>query len=249
MATGRFHGMVSMAAGIIAGGTVYYATRDVAAAAALGGACLAGVIISPDLDEPNPTHSHTEVRHGFGMIIALLWWIFWQPYALIVTRHRSLLSHFPILSTAGRVGYLGTILLPTLWILKYLRGLTPVIRGIETKECVGVLIQPIWERIQPLLNHPFPLPGVDLWVVFLVIAAILTGLSILKVDLAQNNQKELFWVISGVSTVIITVWMLVRLAYGTAFLIQIPIGGWLFMGLCLSDTLHALVDWYVPIWI
>ena len=107
----------------------------------------------------------------------------------------------------------------------------------------------VWARIKPLLKYPFPVPGADLWMVFLVMAAILAGLSTLNVDLAQNKQKELFWAITGVSTVVITVWMLVRLANRAGSMIQIPIGGWMFTGLCLSDTLHALVDWYLPIWI
>lgn len=252
MASGRFHGMVSIGAGVLAGGTLYYLTQDKAAAAALGGACMAGVIITPDLDEPNPSHSHYEVWHGCGAIFAMLWWLFWLPYTLIVTRHRSLMSHFPILSTIGRVGYLGTIMLPILWLIKSTGGITLVIQKLANANW-GIGILPIREWISPLLSVSIPIPGVEWWVVFTIIVLTFAGLSILKVDLPQNMQISLFCAMTSAFLGIGVILKLVISAYGFASQIHVPIWGWLFTGLCLSDTLHALVDWVInrnaPIWI
>jgi uncharacterized metal-binding protein len=249
MASGQFHGMVSITAGLVAGGALYYATRDIVSASALGGACMAGVILSPDLDEPNPTRSHTEVRHSFGLIVAAIWWIFWQPYTLIVHRHRSLLSHLPILSTAGRVGYLGTFLIPMIWILTFLWKLPAVAREIAKANWIGMVVQPIWGKLLALVPYRLSTPGINVWVVFLVAVVILIVLSILKVDLPQQMQGRLFW---GMMIVIIgtgAVWAFIQYNRGGNLINIIPIGGWLFTGLCISDILHSCADWYMPIWI
>jgi uncharacterized metal-binding protein len=71
-----------------------------------GGSALAGLAflggglwLSPDLD----THSNPTRRWG---PLRLLWW----PYRRLLA-HRSLLSHSPLLGTAGRLLYLAALLL------------------------------------------------------------------------------------------------------------------------------------------
>jgi len=60
---------------------------------------LGGLWLSPDLDtRSNPTRRWGPLR--------LLWW----PYRRLL-RHRSLLSHSPLLGTGGRLLYLGALLL------------------------------------------------------------------------------------------------------------------------------------------
>jgi len=59
---------------------------------------LGGLWLSPDLDtRSNPTHRWGPLR--------LLWW----PYRRLLS-HRSLLSHSPLLGTAGRLLYLAMLL-------------------------------------------------------------------------------------------------------------------------------------------
>jgi uncharacterized metal-binding protein len=58
-----------------------------------------GLLLSPDLD----TRSRPTRRWG---PLRLLWW----PYRKLL-RHRSLLSHGPVLGTLGRLGYLGGLVL------------------------------------------------------------------------------------------------------------------------------------------
>ena len=77
-----------------------------ASACALG--CLAGIFLTPDLDQEGRSMSESLlVRRSFGL--GYLWLLLWFPYAKLI-RHRSPLSHFPILGTAGRVFYM------TLWL-------------------------------------------------------------------------------------------------------------------------------------
>jgi uncharacterized metal-binding protein len=59
---------------------------------------LGGLWLSPDLD----TRSNPTRRWG---VLRLLWW----PYRRLL-RHRSLLSHGPLLGTAGRLLYLAALL-------------------------------------------------------------------------------------------------------------------------------------------
>lgn len=67
--------------------------------------CLTGVILSPDLDVDGGFLGHSLVRKFFGEIVERIWRAFWLPYAIFFS-HRSDGSHFPVISTLGRVGYL-----------------------------------------------------------------------------------------------------------------------------------------------
>jgi len=78
--------------------------------AALG--CLSGVLLSPDLDVDAGYYGLHVLRTIWGDFVADVWWAFWLPYAKIMP-HRSIASHFPLLSTAVRLVY---VLLPMLLI-------------------------------------------------------------------------------------------------------------------------------------
>ena len=60
---------------------------------------IGGLWLSPDLD----THSNPSRRWG---PLKILWW----PYRRLL-RHRSLISHSPLIGTAGRLSYLGCAVL------------------------------------------------------------------------------------------------------------------------------------------
>ena len=73
-----------------------------------------GLLLSPDLD----TRSRPTRRWG---PLRLLWW----PYRKLL-RHRSLLSHGPVLGTLGRLGYLGGLVLVLAGLLSPLGSPSPV---------------------------------------------------------------------------------------------------------------------------
>lgn len=60
---------------------------------------IGGLLLSPDLD----TRSNASRRWG---VLTLLWW----PYRRLLS-HRSLVSHAPVLGSAGRLSYLLVLLL------------------------------------------------------------------------------------------------------------------------------------------
>ncbi|WP_087069388.1 metal-binding protein [Cyanobium sp. NIES-981] len=72
-----------------------------------------GLLLSPDLD----TLSNPARRWG---PLRLLWW----PYRKVLS-HRSLLSHSPLLGTAGRLGYLALLALVLTVLLAPLGGPAP----------------------------------------------------------------------------------------------------------------------------
>jgi uncharacterized metal-binding protein len=250
MSSGCVHGAISVGAGIAVGSAIYYATGDAACAAAVGAGSLAGGISSPDLDEGSPTSSHNHVQRGLGIFVAALWWLLWQPYVLLMTRHRSVMSHFPVVSTIGRVGYLGAILIPIMWGLEYLGKLPSIKQAIDTIVWSGNVLAPLSDRLQVLIPSTFEIPGMAIWIGFLIAAAVIAGMAFfLRIDFPQRTQKVIFWVMIGAFVLIGGICRMINPAAGTDFVTMLPIGVWAFAGLCLSDTLHFLLDVYAPIFI
>jgi uncharacterized metal-binding protein len=100
----------------------------------LTGGCLAGVLLTPDLDVDNPVHSHAIVDRRIGCLPGLIWRVLWYPYAKSIP-HRHWLSHAPIIGTLLRVMY---IALPT-WAVLTLLGYPKI--WLYLPDCwLGVLI-------------------------------------------------------------------------------------------------------------
>ena len=74
-------------------------------AAALG--CVIGILVGPDLDQIDQVIIHHGERQliRYLPIVGYLWIALWDPYAR-VCRHRHVLSHFPVVGTAGRIAYI-----------------------------------------------------------------------------------------------------------------------------------------------
>jgi uncharacterized metal-binding protein len=100
------------------------------AAAGLG-FLLGGLLLSPDLDTP----SRPTTRWG---PLQLLWW----PYRRLL-RHRSLLSHSPLLGTAGRLMYLACLALLVATLLKPL--------GVPAPAWLWAQSQQLWRQHRSLL--------------------------------------------------------------------------------------------------
>ena len=66
--------------------------------------CMTGIILSPDLDVDGGFLGHGIMQKYFGVIFGTIWKAFWLPYAWFFP-HRSEGSHFPVISTLGRVFY------------------------------------------------------------------------------------------------------------------------------------------------
>lgn len=81
---------------------------------AIAGGCILGIMITPDLDVDRPVRSHYVVLRRFGPAIAAMWRMIWLPYGLAI-RHRSWVSHMPLIGTLIRAAYLVCIGSLLLW--------------------------------------------------------------------------------------------------------------------------------------
>ncbi|NJN44419.1 MAG: DUF2227 family putative metal-binding protein [Anaerolineae bacterium] len=113
MASGKAHATASLLLTLPAGLLAFGLGGDFSAAVACATGSLAGLILSPDLDVPQRTHSNYIMYELLGRIGGGLWFAFWWPYSRMIP-HRSPLSHWPILGTLGRLLYIIVLSAP-LW--------------------------------------------------------------------------------------------------------------------------------------
>ncbi|PQV64540.1 putative metal-binding protein [Abditibacterium utsteinense] len=105
MASGKVHTACSMALAAISFGAIAGGLGDTHLGAACAAGCIAGIFLTPDLDQEGLSHSENIlIKATLG--IGYLWLLLWYPYAKLIP-HRSPLSHFPVLGTAIRLLYLG----------------------------------------------------------------------------------------------------------------------------------------------
>ncbi len=127
MASGKTHAAATMMAAALS--PFLLSSGQVELDAVRAGGCLAGLVLTPDLDIERKTHAHSIVarlgqelgklfgRRGrlvgsaLGEALAFIWWGFWWPYGRLMP-HRSAWSHGPVIGTLGRLVYL--FCLPTL---------------------------------------------------------------------------------------------------------------------------------------
>lgn len=113
MASGREHNLASTVVSAPLGlgiGLILYgegAPLSVATRAGMSASagCLAGILLTPDLDILTMTKSEWLVVRWLP-VIGWLWLAIWDLYARLLP-HRNALSHLPILGTTGRMLYLG----------------------------------------------------------------------------------------------------------------------------------------------
>ena len=146
MASGREHNLAStvvsaplgLGIGMILRGQG--APLDVAMRAGLSASagCLAGILLTPDLDMLTISKSEWLVVRWLP-IIGWLWLAIWDIYARLLP-HRNALSHLPILGTAGRLVYFGSLAYG-LWRLMH-QPLLPALPPSEVLICgmIGLLV-------------------------------------------------------------------------------------------------------------
>ncbi len=106
MPSGKVHALATVAAGGISGpALVFLAGLPIIQAVTFAAGCLAGLVLTPDLDVQHNVHADRVMRQSGGTLLGIVWGTLWWPYARLIP-HRSPLSHWPILGTALRLAYL-----------------------------------------------------------------------------------------------------------------------------------------------
>lgn len=70
--------------------------------------CLVGLLVMPDMDVNGGNISDFFIRK-MSRLAQGFWRAFWHPYAILVP-HRHFISHFPVVGTALRIGYIFLII-------------------------------------------------------------------------------------------------------------------------------------------
>jgi uncharacterized metal-binding protein len=105
VSSGKSHARASLILSAPVGLGAFIATRSIEfAAGATVGCSIVGQLISPDLDQISITRSES-VAMRWLKIFGVAWVGIWLLYGWIIP-HRSKLSHWPIIGTAGRLLYL-----------------------------------------------------------------------------------------------------------------------------------------------
>ncbi len=105
MPSGIVHARASLALAASAFGLGWGATGDYRNGLAGAFGCCLGILLTPDLDQESiSTSEYALIKWTMGL--GFLWTLLWYPYAR-ACKHRSFLSHFPVVSTLGRLAYLG----------------------------------------------------------------------------------------------------------------------------------------------
>ena len=105
MPSGIIHSTTSVILAVPCFALALGTTGDASIGLWCAGGCLAGIPLSPDLDQE--TLSKTEyalIKYTLGL--GFIWTMIWFPYALAI-KHRSPLSHWPLLGTVIRLAYIG----------------------------------------------------------------------------------------------------------------------------------------------
>lgn len=108
MPSGKVHSFTTIVLSGLSGFVAYHQGYPLVDIAAVAGGCLAGVLLTPDLDVNRGSISNKYARR-IGCVFGAVWAVIWKPYSLLIP-HRSPLSHFPILGTAIRLAYMAGLI-------------------------------------------------------------------------------------------------------------------------------------------
>lgn len=109
MSSGVTHATISVAAAPLAFVLALEVTGSPSLALCAAAGCgLLGILLTPDLDQETTGWAENKLLRNRNLLVAMIGAahaLIWYPYAKLIP-HRHFLSHFPVVGTALRLGYL-----------------------------------------------------------------------------------------------------------------------------------------------
>ena len=122
MPSGKVHAIATtVSAGVLCPVIVMVGKQPLGYAFAFAAGCLMGLLVNPDLDvRHREIHADAIIRRTAGGGAAHIWEFLWWPYARLIPHHRHPLSHWPVLGTMLRLGYMLALPVLAWWALSLL---------------------------------------------------------------------------------------------------------------------------------
>jgi uncharacterized metal-binding protein len=146
MASGRIHAVTTVALSLGFAPIVLSAVKGTPELLILIPGIMLGILITPDLDIDHRIVSHRYMRNMFGRVVGMYWYYLWHSYS-ICFKHRSALSHLPIISTLIRLTFLA---FPPIIVL-FRNQQTGTVKLIPYLLLSTVMVIPIWGLIYLVL--------------------------------------------------------------------------------------------------
>lgn len=110
MSSGEAHIQGTIALSVALSAVTLASTGDWRVGAFTLTGCLTGIFLTPDLDQPWVISKSEQAIIRYTLGLGYIWLAIWHLYATMIP-HRSPLSHWPILGTAGRLAWLYVVYL------------------------------------------------------------------------------------------------------------------------------------------
>src|SRR3990167_3693586 len=125
MPSGKIHSITNIVVGLSGFATMLLLSRGVEEISGISTGAVIGILLSPDLDVDNGNIADYMIKRYTGGIVETAWTMLWTVYRKAF-KHRSFLSHFPLVSTIIRIAYLGALYLLIATPLHWLSGIVRI---------------------------------------------------------------------------------------------------------------------------
>lgn len=125
MPSGKIHSITNIVVALSGSATMLLLERGTEGIVGVATGAMIGCLISPDADVDSGAIADYYIRVYTGKIVETVWTMLWLLYRKVF-KHRSFLSHFPLISTVIRILYLSVFYFLISAPLKWLSSLVQV---------------------------------------------------------------------------------------------------------------------------
>src|SRR3990167_364830 len=125
MPSGRIHSVANIVVAVSGSATMFLLQRGNEGIMGIAAGAMAGCLISPDADVDSGAIADYYIRVYTGRIVETMWMMLWTVYRKAF-KHRSFLSHFPLVSTIIRIAYLSVFYFLITTTLKWVASLVHI---------------------------------------------------------------------------------------------------------------------------